>query len=737
MPRFHLRISHRIGLLVPIAIAGILAIVAIFVVEKGIEEDYRQQVQVHRDAERALLRLEIQFLQNRRAEKDFLLRREDRYAAAHDETAAKAQATMAELGKLLDSSSTRSELQTISAGYDRYLKAFSAVAEANRTLGLDPAAGKEGAMRTAVHAVEELLKPIKDKGLQASMLTMRRHEKDFIMRRDHKYVEKHAEEVKAFIGAPAELFGGADLQGKVLAALKDYATAFNDYAALAENETALRATMSKAFADVEPVFEQMAGAIETEKVKSETESASTQKSLEAIALAAVVAAIAVIAATVFLVGRTISRPIVATTRSMTRLADGDVASSIPYAGRKDEIGEMAGAVEIFRQAAIANRRLEAEAAENRKRAEAERIRLQEDAEAAAQARLIQATSGLAGGLKRLAAGDLAFQLSEPFAPDFEQLRHDLNSAVAQLGDALSAVADSSRSIDGGSREISESADDLSRRTEQQAAALEETAAALDEITANVANSTKRAEEARHVAVEANASAAKSGSVVADAVEAMRRIEHSSGQISNIIGVIDEIAFQTNLLALNAGVEAARAGEAGKGFAVVAQEVRELAQRSAQAAKEIKELIRNSSVEVEGGVRLVRDTGAALQAIGAHVVTINEHMSAIAVSSREQSVGLTEVNTAVNQMDQVTQKNAAMVEEANAASAQLANEAVRLRELITRFTLPGQARAATTADLRTAARAMAAPAATPAQRFTPTRPLSRGNAAVAQDDWQEF
>ncbi|MCF6371387.1 methyl-accepting chemotaxis protein, partial [Rhizobium halophilum] len=220
-------------------------------------------------------------------------------------------------------------------------------------------------------------------------------------------------------------------------------------------------------------------------------------------------------------------------------------------------------------------------------------------------------------------------------------------------------------IDSGSREISQSAEDLSKRTEQQAASLEETAAALDQITTNVANSSKRAEEARTVAIQANENARQSGTVVANAVDAMGKIEQSSNQISSIIGVIDDIAFQTNLLALNAGVEAARAGEAGKGFAVVAQEVRELAQRSATAAKEIKDLIRNSSVEVANGVQLVSQTGEALKTIETYIVTINQHMDAIATSSREQSVGLSEVNTAVNQMDQVTQQNAAMVEEANA------------------------------------------------------------------------
>ncbi len=415
-------------------------------------------------------------------------------------------------------------------------------------------------------------------------------------------------------------------------------------------------------------------------------SSATHDQIRMIEMAVIaVAAIIVLGAILYAV-RGIARPIQIITRSMARLAEGDTDTSIPYGARKDEIGEMARAVEVFRQAAITNQQLEADAQTQRAQAEADRLRLTEEAETAAQRRLQEATAGLAGGLRRLASGDLAFQLDEPFAPDFEQLRHDLNQAVAQLADTLAAVSASSGSIDSGAREVSQSADDLSRRTEQQAASLEETAAALDQITVNVGNSSKRTNEARAVAGQANESARKSGAIVSGAVDAMGRIEHSSSQISNIIGVIDEIAFQTNLLALNAGVEAARAGDAGKGFAVVAQEVRELAQRSANAAKEIKDLIRNSAVEVESGVRLVRETGEALRTIEGFIVTINQHMDAIAISAQEQSAGLSEVNTAVNQMDQVTQQNAAMVEEANAASATLAQEAGRLRELIARFTL---------------------------------------------------
>jgi methyl-accepting chemotaxis protein len=451
------------------------------------------------------------------------------------------------------------------------------------------------------------------------------------------------------------------------------------------------------------------------------------------------------------------RPIMTLSHAMESLATGDLETDVVGMDRRDEVGNMARAVEVFKENGQKARNLETAAAEQRSMSESERLRLAEVERTRAEA-MAQATSGLAKGLTHLASGDLSFQLTERFADDFETLRSDFNRAVEQLRTTLSAVADATGSIDSGSREVSQSADDLARRTEQQAASLEETAAALDEITANVSNSSKRAEEARTIAAQANDSARQSGDVVGSAVDAMSKIEQSSNQISSIIGVIDEIAFQTNLLALNAGVEAARAGDAGKGFAVVAQEVRELAQRSAKAAKEIKDLIRNSSGEVQSGVKLVSQTGEALKTIETYIVTINQHMDAIALSAREQSVGLAEVNTAVNQMDQVTQQNAAMVEEANAAGATLATEAARLQELVARFQFGGAsaARSNRTAAPASVARASAparpalASAAHSARVVSPARKMANtlarafsgsgsGSAAQAasQDNWEEF
>ncbi|MCK8778589.1 methyl-accepting chemotaxis protein [Rhizobium sp. NTR19] len=442
------------------------------------------------------------------------------------------------------------------------------------------------------------------------------------------------------------------------------------------------------------------------------------------------------------INRILSRAIRTIGERMTALAAGDAESAIPFVTRKDEIGDMARSVEVFREAAIRNAQLEAEAADSRRRSEAERAEMQRQSEADAEARLNQATGALAASLRRLASGDMLCEVTEPLAPQFEGLRHDFNTSVRQLREALLSVGNSVSTVTSGSKEISDASDNLSKRTEQQAASLEETAAALEQITSNVVATSKRTAEARNVVRDARAHADQSGQVVRNAVAAMERIEKSSQQIGQIIGVIDEIAFQTNLLALNAGVEAARAGDAGKGFAVVAQEVRELAQRSANAAKEIKALISNSAVAVGEGVKLVSDTGEGLSAIEQLVQTVNAHMDAIATAAQEQSAGLAQVNTAVNHMDQATQQNAAMVEEMNAAGAGLAQESSRLSGLLSQFQL-GSA----VSELRQTAarmRAAAEPAA-PAYAPAPSRPavsrapVARGNVAVAQsvDEWEEF
>ena len=387
--------------------------------------------------------------------------------------------------------------------------------------------------------------------------------------------------------------------------------------------------------------------------------------------------------------RGITSPLARLQSCMGRLAGGDVEVGIPGLGRSDEIGAMAGAVAVFKENAIKERAHEQEqaAARARRASEDERVRAAaEDAAAAAAAALVVGSIG--AGLERLAAGDLTYRVDAALPPAYEKLRADLNGAMDGLQALIRGIVVNTSGLQSGAGEITQAADDLSRRTEQQAASLEQTAAALDEITATVRATAEGAEQARSLVSRTTADAERSGAVVQEAVMAMGGIEQSSQKISRIIGVIDEIAFQTNLLALNAGVEAARAGDAGRGFAVVASEVRALAQRSADAAREIKALIHTSTQQVGSGVRLVGEAGQALGRIMAQVGEVSGVVAGIASSAREQASGLAEVNTAVNQMDQVTQQNAAMVEQSTAASHALAQDAEELARLAQRFQVGG-------------------------------------------------
>ncbi|MBB4478822.1 methyl-accepting chemotaxis protein [Rhizobium etli] len=441
----------------------------------------------------------------------------------------------------------------------------------------------------------------------------------------------------------------------------------------------------------------------------------------------------------WLMSRTIVRPVVGMTAAMDRLAGGQNDIEVPAVERGDEIGRMAQSVLVFKQAAIEKLRLAGET--DRMRGDAERQRQASDEQKAREeGELRYAVDALAGGLAGLAVGDVAARIQTPFAPQYDSLRNDFNNAVEKLQAALQSVGRNASAINAGAGEIRSAADDLAHRTEQQAAAVEQTAAALEEVTTTVRDSARRAEDVGNLVERTRLGAEKSGDVVRRAVSAMQQIEKSSGEISNIIGVIDDIAFQTNLLALNAGVEAARAGEAGKGFAVVAQEVRELAQRSAKAAKEIKDLITTSGTHVQTGVSLVGETGKALEAIVAEVQEINRNVNAIVTATREQSIGLQEINTAVNNMDQGTQQNAAMVEEQTAASHALASEASALDELLRQFKLGTQlaAPAQKAAAATPASRPVASPARALAGKVTKAFGGRQATAAVAvQEDWTEF
>ena len=404
------------------------------------------------------------------------------------------------------------------------------------------------------------------------------------------------------------------------------------------------------------------------------------------------------------------RAIAMISATMTRLASGHLEEEVPYAGRGDEVGEMARALAVFKDQALRNKRND----ENSQH-------------------IIKV---LGHGLENLAKGNLTHRIEQPFPDTLDMLRQHFNSAADSLADTINTVKRGSFGIKSGTEEIAQASDNLSRRTENQAANLEQTAAAVAEITSTVKKTAEGAQQARNMVTAAKEDADKSGVVVKRAVEAMQGIEKSSQEISQIIGVIDEIAFQTNLLALNAGVEAARAGDAGRGFAVVASEVRALAQRSAEAAKEIKGILSTSRHQVQEGVQLVAETGTSLRQIIERVNEINGIVNEIARSAEQQATGLQEVNTAVDQMDQVTQQNAAMVEEATAATRTLTEQSAELAQIVSRFT--------------TAAGAVIARAAEEAREAhrpvpkAPRRKLAASGGSIAQgpapaDDgrWEEF
>ncbi|KQT42043.1 hypothetical protein ASG43_17360 [Aureimonas sp. Leaf454] len=458
----------------------------------------------------------------------------------------------------------------------------------------------------------------------------------------------------------------------------------------------------------------------------------TRDSLIALGLISLgVTAVSILA--LFLLLSRITGPIGQLVDIMRRMAGGGLDVTIPHQSRSDEVGAMAQALQVFKTGALDQRRLEAETAETRS-AQTATLHRQAAIENAKAEDLKLFVHHVEIGFDRLSSGDLTVRMEQAVAPEFEAIREKFNRSVQALEQTIGSVVGAVGSMRVGINGITDAASDLSRRTEQQAANLEETVAALSDIARGVTLTAKNADDARGAAASAQDEAGKGGVIVARAVAAMTEIEASSEKIWSIIGVIDEIAFQTNLLALNAGVEAARAGDAGRGFAVVAQEVRGLAQRSAEAAREIKQLISTSSNQVKEGVELVSASGLSLEQIVSQVGGVASLISQMASAAREQAVGLRDVSVAADQMDKVTQQNAAMVEETTAAAQSLASETDGLAGLVAQFRTGamGKAPRSAVAALPSTSKP-AAPRPVARRRATGTG----GAAPERADEWAEF
>ena len=656
--------------------------------------------------------------------------------------------------------------EALSAELDTALPYVRDLTNKVTAIGLSEDLGYQGVLRAAVHNVEDILGDIGGSGvnidaIMVQMLMLRRHEKDFIMRISQKYVDRFADTHIAFDKLLSASNLGQDVKADIDKLMGEYADGFNIYAkAVLE----IRAELSEFESMVESISQHLheaQNAAHAQRSAISAKAAGQWNTFNIVLYATIAVSAAIALVLSWLIGKSIEGPVRRLSEIMHQLASGELRIDVEGRDKNDELGDMARAVEVFRENGLKIEALNAEDAERQEEARrrndamAELISsLGEVVEASVKGDFTHRVSigssdddlrGVANSinnlvetvdrgvgetgkvLSALAETDLTQRVHGEFQGAFDKLKTDTNAVADKLTEVVGQIKETSRGLKVATGEILSGANDLSERTTKQAATIEETSAAMEQLASTVMENAKKAGSASEQAGKASQTAEEGGQVMQEANEAMERISNSSSKISNIIGMIDDIAFQTNLLALNASVEAARAGEAGKGFAVVAIEVRRLAQSAAEASSDVKTLIEQSGEEVAGGTKLVASAAEKLSAILDAVRANASQMSEIAKDSREQASAIEEVNTAVRQMDEMTQHNAALVEETNAAIEQTESQASELDHIVEVFTLAeGHQTKAPSVPERSASRKSSAAATY----------LSHGNAAVDKD-WSEF